>query len=101
MAASTASTTPKIRALQADPTLTDLAWLGDRAALHLCDSDTILEIDPTRLNELDLPLLGKFSSTQQLMVAAIIQANSLGESATIRPGDGYRLDRWLGNFGVD
>ncbi len=41
---------PGVRAiLEADPTLTDLAWIGDRVSMHLCDAETILEIDPTQL----------------------------------------------------
>lgn len=82
-------------ALQADPTLTDLGWLGDRAALHLCDSDTILEIDPTRLNELSLPFLGKFSATQQLMVAAAIQATKSPAYLTIDVEDRDKAARLL------
>ena len=30
------------KSLQADPTLADLKWLGDRASLHFCDDDTVL-----------------------------------------------------------
>jgi len=39
--------------LDADPTLTDLSWLGDRLSVHLCDDDAILEIDPALLRPLD------------------------------------------------
>ena len=36
------------KSLAADPTLTDLSWLGDRVELHYCDASTIVEVDPTR-----------------------------------------------------
>lgn len=58
-------------ALQAEPTLTDLTWLGDRMSFHLCDSETIVEIDLTRLKPLDLPLLGKTPVLPQASVATL------------------------------
>ncbi len=39
--------------LEADPTLTDLSWIGDRVSLHFCDDDSILQIDPTLLKPLN------------------------------------------------
>jgi hypothetical protein len=39
--------------LEADPTLTDLSWIGDRLSLHFCDDDSILQIDPTLLRPLN------------------------------------------------
>jgi hypothetical protein len=40
--------------LQADASLTDLTWLGDRAGLHVCDASPVVEIDPGRFHNLDL-----------------------------------------------
>jgi len=60
--------------LKANPTLTDLSWIGDRASLHLCDGETILEIDPARFRALDLPLIGNASITWQSVVSALLWA---------------------------
>jgi hypothetical protein len=38
--------------LDADPTLTDLSFIGDRISFHVCDDDSILEVDPTLLRPL-------------------------------------------------
>jgi hypothetical protein len=54
-------------ALEADPTLTDLSWLGDRVSFHLCDADTVVEVDPTRLR----PLMGVGLFEQTLAAAAV------------------------------
>ncbi|MGH7139168.1 MAG: hypothetical protein ACREHD_25765, partial [Pirellulales bacterium] len=54
-------------ALRADPTLTDLTWLGDRVSFHLCDADTVIEVDPTRLRA----LLGVGTLEQTLAAAAV------------------------------
>src|SRR5262249_18556568 len=55
-------------ALQADPTPTDLTWLGNQMAVHFCASDKILEMDPLRLQELNV--MGfKVSAAQQAMLA--------------------------------
>jgi hypothetical protein len=54
-------------ALEADPTLTDMSWLGDRIGFHLCDADTVIEVDPTRLR----PLLGVGTFEQTLAAAAV------------------------------
>ena len=61
-------------ALESDPTLTDLSWLGDRCALHFCDDDAILEIDPTRLRPMNL-FLPTSVFQQSLAVAALAAAN--------------------------
>jgi hypothetical protein len=59
-----------------DPTLTDLSWLGDRVSLHFCDGETILELDPTQLKTLDLPFVGKTSTSAQALIgAAFLMAN--------------------------
>jgi hypothetical protein len=39
--------------LEADPTLTDLSFIGDRIGVHFCDDDSTLEVDPTLLKPLD------------------------------------------------
>lgn len=57
--------------LEADPTLTGLGWLGDRASLHLCDEDMVLEIDPTRLRPLDVAGLDAPAGVQAAVAAAI------------------------------
>jgi hypothetical protein len=57
-------------ALAADPTITDLSWLGDHVSVHYCDADAILEIDPTRLRSLDL--LGRPPVTTQLFVSSAL-----------------------------
>ena len=82
-------------ALAADPTLTDLTWLGDRLALHLCDNDTILEIDPTRLRELNLPLVGKFSFQHQALLTGAIAATRLPAYLTIDVEDRDKAARLL------
>ena len=61
-------------ALQADPTLTDLGWLGDRCSIHFCDEDAILEVDPTQLR----PITMFFPTSvlqQSLVVAGIATVN--------------------------
>ena len=54
--------------LEANPTLTDLSWLGDRVTVHFCDDDTILEVDPTRLK----PLKSVFPLSVQYQALATI-----------------------------
>ncbi len=60
--------------LKANPTLADLKWIGDRASFHLCDGQSILEIDPMQLRDLDLPMMGKVPVAQQAMVGALVTA---------------------------
>jgi hypothetical protein len=59
-------------ALAADPTLTELSWLGDRLELHYCDASTIVEVDPSRLRKLQVPLVGEAPLPLQSMVAAAV-----------------------------
>ena len=66
-----------------DPTLTDLGWIGDRISIHLCDGDSILEIDPTRIKPLDLPFVGKATTDTQGMVAAVFLMANLPVYATV------------------
>ena len=58
--------------LQANPTLTDLKWIGDRVGLHYCDGATILEIDPTQFQATNVPFLGSVPVETQAMVAALL-----------------------------
>lgn len=84
--------------LQADPTLTDLAWIGDRAGLHLCDGSPILEIDPLRLRNLDLDLrVFKFKATvpEQSLVAAGVWLASMPAYLTFDVEDRDKASRLL------
>jgi hypothetical protein len=69
--------------LRADPTLTDLSWLGDRVAVHLCDGQSILEVDPAEFRPLDLPLVGRASLGQQAAVSALLMAVKLPVYVTL------------------
>jgi hypothetical protein len=82
-------------ALKADPTLTDLSWLGDRVGFHLCDGDAILELDPAKLHSLQLPLLGKISLTQQALVASLLGVVQLPAYLTIDVEDRDKAARLL------
>jgi hypothetical protein len=82
-------------ALRADPTLTDLSWLGDRIGLHLCDSDTILEIDPTQFHDLKVPLIGNLSFMQQAMLAGAVAATKVPAYLTIDVEDRDKAARLL------
>jgi hypothetical protein len=63
--------------LEADPTLTDLSWLGDRMTLHFCDGATLLEVDPLRLEAFDLPGLGRVPFTMQAFAATALLLTQL------------------------
>ena len=54
-----------------------MKWLGDRASLHFCDDDTVLEVDPTRFRPLDLPLLNHVSIDQQMIVSTALAAATM------------------------
>ncbi len=69
--------------LRANPTLTDLAWLGDRVGLHVCDGDSILQVDPALLRPMDVPLLGNVSIAQQGLAAALLTALKMPVYVTI------------------
>jgi hypothetical protein len=69
--------------LRSNPTLTDLAWLGDRASLHFCDGDSILQVDPALMRPLQLPLLGNLSLEQQGAATALLMALKMPVYATI------------------
>lgn len=81
--------------LRADPTLTDLRWLGDRASLHFCDGNPILEIDPTRLGLLDIPLAGKIPVSQQVLPVLALALTSLPTYVSIEVEDRDKAARLL------
>ena len=81
--------------LTAEPTLTDLSWLGDRASLNFCDGSSILEIDPTRLGELNIPIAGKFSLMQQSLPTLALAMTSLPSYLTIEVEDRDKAQRLL------
>ena len=78
-----------------DPTLTDLNWIGDRVSVHVCDGDSILEIDPTRIKPLDLPMVGKASTNMQGMVAAVFMMANLPVYATVEVENREKASRLL------
>ncbi len=85
-------------ALQADPTLTDLGWVGDRIALHVCDGTTILQVDPLRLRALDLPFGVKASVAQQVAVSSLLTAATLPTYVAIDVEDRDKAARLLENL---
>ncbi len=80
-------------ALEADPTLTDLGWIGDRLAFHFCDGDLILEVDPLQLKTLNL--MGETSVGLQAMVATTLLATNLPIYVTIDVEDLEKAERLL------
>ena len=85
---------PGIReALEADPTLTDMTWLGDRVSLHFCDDDTILEIDPSKLRQLNQMMAIPVS--QQAIASVLISATNLPLYFTVDIEDERKADRLL------
>jgi hypothetical protein len=69
--------------LRSDPTLTDLEWLGDRFALHFCDGETILQVDPTQLGSIDMPFVGEMPFQLQATLSAAVMATNMPVYATI------------------
>ncbi|MBI1832256.1 MAG: hypothetical protein HYR84_12500, partial [Planctomycetes bacterium] len=81
-------------ALAADPTLTDMNWLGSQLTIHFCDGDKILELDPTRIGELDI--MGfKVSAGQKALVALGLAATELPTCLTIEVEDRDKAGRLL------
>jgi hypothetical protein len=81
-------------ALETDPTLTDLSWLGDRVFFHLCDDDTVLEIDPLKLRPIQgLPL--NVGVGDQLTATALVYASVLPSYVTIDVEDRDKAARLL------
>jgi hypothetical protein len=81
-----------------DPTLTDLSWLGERMSLHVCDGETVLQLDPTKLRPLDVPLIGRASTVQQAAVGALLAAANLPLYASIDVEDRDKAQRLLEQF---
>lgn len=61
-------------ALRADPTLTDLKWIGDSISLHFCDGEMILQIDPAELSATKAPMIGEIPLQMQAGVSALLMA---------------------------
>lgn len=81
-------------ALEADPTLTDLGWVGSRVALHLCDADGILEVDPTRLQTLNM-LGTNIGLPEQALAALAVTAMKLPLYITLDVEDREKAARLL------
>jgi hypothetical protein len=81
-------------ALGADPTLTDLSWLGNQLAVHFCDSEKILELDPMRFQELSIMGL-KVPAMQQAMIAVALTATQVPTCFTVEVEDGDKAARLL------
>jgi hypothetical protein len=81
-------------ALKADPTLTDLSWLGSRLAVHFCDSDKVLEFDPTQLR--DQEVFGfKVSALQQALAGAVLLAAQVPSYVSVEVDDADKAARLL------
>lgn len=85
-------------ALRADPTLTDLSWLGDRVSLHFCDGEIIFEIDPTKLTPIELPMIGSTPVTWQALVGALAMTANMPVYATIDIESREKAERLLEQF---
>lgn len=79
--------------LAADPTLTDLSWLGQRVCLNVSDARQILEIDPTMLKALNL--FGEIGLSTQMLAATLFSATSLPAYATIEVLDADKARQFL------
>lgn len=85
---------PGVReALQADPTLTDLSWLGDQVSVHACDSDVVLEIDPTRIRQ--LKTMFQPTLVQQSLGAFALTAINQPVYFTIDVEDEQKAERFI------
>ena len=69
--------------LKADPTLTDMQWVGDRVGLHFCDGEMILQIDPTELSATKVPMVGKVPIQLQVMISAMVAAANMPVYVTL------------------
>lgn len=84
--------------VRADPTLTDLSWLGDRASLHFCDGEIIFEIDPTRLQPVDVPIVGNAPAVWQALVGALMMTANMPVYAAIDVENTEKAERLLQQF---
>lgn len=79
--------------LEADPTLTDLSWIGNGMTMNLCDGDLILEVDP---GQLDARALGPWLSLPgQSLAAAGLLCTSLPAWVAIEVTDRGRAEKFL------
>ncbi len=86
---------PGIReALEADPTLTDLSWIGDRVGLHYCDGETVLQIDPANLQD-KLPMVGSVPLAQQILGSGVVMATGMPVYGTIDVENREKAQRLL------
>jgi hypothetical protein len=69
--------------LKADPTLTDLKWIGDRVGLHFCDGEMILQVDPTQLSSTDVPMIGRVPLQAQAAVSGLLMAVNMPVYVTL------------------
>ena len=81
-----------------DPTLTDMSWIGDRVSFHFCDGETIVELDPTQLKPLDLPLLGRTAMSTQAMAGSLILTANLPVYATVEIENREKGERLIQQF---
>lgn len=81
-------------ALKTDPTLTDLAWLGDQVGIHFCDGETALQIDPAFLGDA-VPMLGALNASQQLLASGAVMATGMPIYATIDVNQPEKAQRLL------
>lgn len=79
--------------LRDDPTLTDLAWLGDRVSLQFCDAHTVLEVDPTRIRNLRMPI--PLGLPQQTAIATALFSAAAPIYIGIDVEDAEKADRFL------
>lgn len=87
-------TIPGIReALEADPTLTDLSWIGDRVGLHYCDGETVLQIDPSNLQD-KLPIMD-FPTALKIMGSGVVMAAGMPVYGTIDVENREKAERLL------
>ncbi|MEZ6063918.1 MAG: hypothetical protein R3C19_26525 [Planctomycetaceae bacterium] len=79
--------------LRDDPTLTDLSWLGNRVSFNFCDAHSVLEIDPTRLRQLNAPF--PLQPSLQAAIATAAFAAVAPTYVTINVEDPDKADRFL------
>ncbi|MCA9062460.1 MAG: hypothetical protein KDA96_05360 [Planctomycetaceae bacterium] len=88
------TTLPGVRdVLNDDPTLTDLNWLGDHVVISFSDTNSLLEIDPTRLAPVQVPF--PVTTAQQAAVAAALFATVSPTSISLTIEDQDKADRFL------
>ncbi len=81
-----------------DPTLSGLDWIGDRVSIHLCDGESILQIDPTQFKTLNLPLLGKTTTNTQGLAAGVFMMANLPVYASVDVENQEKAERMLQQF---